>query len=556
MIPARPLANLPTHDVENMPPYIGDQDLWSNDQALHEGIEREGAGWAQQRVSEFGRDTGSAETFRKADLANRYPPEMRAFDRYGMRIDQVDYHPAYHELMALAIENDVPSFAWKNPQAGGQVAHAALTYLFTQAEGGVLCPMAMTYAAIPTLRMTPAIGDEWIPRLLVDNYDPRDIPVHQKTGATMGMFMTEKQGGSDVRANSTRAIPVGVQTGEAAEYRLTGHKYFCSAPMCDAFLTLAYTDHGLSCFLVPRWRPDGERNALFMQQLKDKLGNRSNASLEMEYQDTWGLMVGEEGRGIPTIIEMVRGTRFYCCASSAGLMRQGLVQAMHHTAYRAAFNKKLIDQPLMRNVLADLALESEAALALTLRLGRAIDESVENEQAAAFARIVTAVGKYWVCKRTPAHCVEALECLGGPGYIEDSIMPRLYREAPLNSIWEGSGNIMCLDVLRTMFRETAAIPAILTELESVRGANSLLDTAIDRLAAELGDPEDLETRARQLTELIALTLQATILVQHAPSPVSDAFCATRLGPHWLGSYGTLPAGTDFNLILERALPIG
>ncbi|HIN42491.1 MAG TPA: DNA alkylation response protein, partial [Gammaproteobacteria bacterium] len=394
MIPARPLANLPTHDVENMPPYIGDQDLWSNDQALHEGIEREGAGWAQERLSEFGRDTGSAETFKKADLANRYPPELRAFDRYGMRINQVDYHPAYHELMALAIENDVPSFAWKNPRSGGQVAHAALTYLFTQAEGGVLCPMAMTYAAIPALRMTPVIGDEWIPRLLVEKYDPRDIPVHQKTGATMGMFMTEKQGGSDVRANSTRAIPVGVQTGEAAEYYLTGHKYFCSAPMCDAFLTLAYTDNGLSCFLVPRWRPDGERNALFIQQLKDKLGNRSNASSEMEYQDTWGLMVGEEGRGIPTIIEMVRGTRFYCCASSAGLMRQGLVQAMHHTAYRAAFNKKLIDQPLMRNVLADLAIESEAALALTLRLGRAIDESAENEQAAAFARIVTAVGKY------------------------------------------------------------------------------------------------------------------------------------------------------------------
>ena len=241
MIPARPLANLPTHDVENMPPYIGDQDLWSNDQALHEGIEREGAGWAQERLSEFGRDTGSAETFRKADLANRYPPEMRAFDRYGMRIDQVDYHPAYHELMALAIENDVPSFAWKNPRVGGQVAHAALTYLFTQDEGGVLCPMAMTYAAIPALRMTPAIGDEWIPRLLVDKYDPRDIPVHEKTGASMVMFMTEKQGGSDVRANSTRAIPVGVQTGETAEYHLTGHKYFCSAPMCDAFLTLAYT---------------------------------------------------------------------------------------------------------------------------------------------------------------------------------------------------------------------------------------------------------------------------------------------------------------------------
>ncbi len=554
MIPLKPLANLPTHEVTNMPPHLGDQDLWSGDAALREGVEREGGGWAEDELAAFGKTAGAAEIFDGADLANRHPPELKAFDRYGMRINQVEYHPAYHALMAVAIENQVPSFAWNHAKAGSQVVHAALTYMFNQPEGGVLCPMAMTYAVVPALRTTPSVGDDWIPRLLSTSYDHRDIPVGGKTGATMGMFMTEKQGGSDVRSNSTRARPLGAATGKGAEYSLTGHKFFCSAPMSDAFLTLAYTEVGLSCFLVPRWTPDGERNNLFIQRLKDKLGNRSNASSEIELQDTWGIMVGEEGRGVRTIIEMVQGTRYYCCFSSAALMRQGLVQALHHTAHRSAFQKKLIQQPLMRNVLADLALEAEAALALTLRIGRAMDEATADEAAAAFARIATAVGKYWICKRAPGHTFEAMECHGGPGYIEDTIMPRLYREAPVNSIWEGSGNVICLDVLRALGREPAALPAFIAELDVARGADRTLDRAVEALKDELGDPEDLEIRARGVTERMAVTLQAALLVRHAPAAVADAFCASRLGPRWRGAYGTLPAGIDFDGIIERALP--
>ena len=553
MIPHKPLAQLPTHEVTNMPPHLGDQDLWATDAALREGVAREGGGWAENKLAEFGKLAGRAEIFEKADAANRHAPEIKPFDRHGMRINQVEFHPAYHDLMTVAIENEVPNFAWNHPESGAQVVHAALTYMFNQAEGGVLCPMAMTYAVVPALRSTPAVGDDWIPRLLSTSYDPRDIPAEQKTGATMGMFMTEKQGGSDVRSNSTRAVPLGAGEGTGVAYNLTGHKFFCSAPMSDAFLTLAYTDNGLSCFLVPRWTPDGERNNLFIQRLKDKLGNRSNASSEMELQDTWGVMVGDEGRGVRTIIDMVQGTRYYCCFSSAALMRQGLVQALHHTTHRAAFQKMLIQQPLMRNVLTDLAIESEAAIALTLRIGRAMDEAGGDEQAAALARIGTAVGKYWICKRAPGHTFEAMECHGGPGYIEESIMPRLYREAPVNSIWEGSGNVMCLDVLRAMFREEAAVPAFLAELAAAAGGNANLDAAVASLKDELGDPDNLELRARGITELMALTLQGALLVQHAPAAVSDAFCASRLGARWTGAYGALPAGVDFDGIIDRVV---
>ena len=556
MIPLKPLANLPTHDVTNMPPLLGDQNLWLGDTALREGVAREGGAWAEDRLAAFGGIAGAAEIFEKADTANRHGPELKAFDRHGMRINQVEFHPAYHDLMAIAIESEVPSFAWNHPQPGAQVVHAALTYMYSQPEGGVLCPMAMTYSVIPALRGTPSLGDEWIPRLLVPSYDPRDIPVADKTGATMGMFMTEKQGGSDVRSNTTRATAVGASNGPGSEYLLTGHKFFCSAPMSDAFLTLAYTEAGLSCFLVPRWRPDGERNSLYIQRLKDKLGNRSNASSEMELHDTWGVMVGDEGRGVATILEMVQGNRFYCCASSSALMRQGLVQALHHTTHRAAFQKKLIQQPLMRNVLADLALEVEAALALTLRIGRAMDEAEADESAAALARIGTAIGKYWICKRAPAHIYEAMECHGGPGYIEESIMPRLYREAPVNSIWEGSGNIMCLDVLRAMYREKAAIPAILAELEAARGGNANLDAAAEMLKDELGDRDNLELRARGITELMAVTLQGALMIRHAPGAVADAFCASRLGTRWTGAYGALPQDVDFDAIIERASPAG
>ena len=554
MLPERPLAQLPTHEVFNTPPHMGDQDLWNSDRALKHWTSKQGAGWAEAKLAEFGRSVGTAENFERARQANRFPPELKAFDRYGMWVNQVDFHPAYHDLMTLAIENEVPNFAWRHEQPGAQVAHAAMTYMFAQVEGGVLCPMAMTYAAIPSLRLTPAIGAEWIPRLLSTSYDPRDIPVEQKTGATMGMFMTEKQGGSDVRANTTRAEPIGAQTGPGAAYHLTGHKFFCSAPMCDAFLSLAYTDGGQSCFLIPRWRPDGTRNGLYIQRLKDKLGNRSNASSEMEFQDTYAIMLGDEGRGVRTIIEMVQGNRMYCAMASAGMMRQGLVQALHHTMHRSAFQKRIIQQPLMRNVLADLALEVEGALAFGLRVARAMDEAANDEDAAAFARVGTAIAKFWNCRRASDHVCEALECHGGPGYVEESIMPRMYREAPVNSIWEGSANIMCLDVLRALAREPRALPSVFSVLEQVAGSDQRLDNAVTQLRDALTDPKDAEFRARALTSRMAIALQAALLIQHAPAAVSEAYIASRLGGEWFGGYGNLPAGLDIDAILARALP--
>jgi len=546
MHPQKPIANLPTHEVINMPPHMGDQDLWSSDAALREGVAREGGGWVEAHLAQFGKQAGAEETFEKADQANRFCPELKTYDRHGMRINQVAFHPAYHELHTLAVSNGLPNFAWNNPKPGGHVAHAALNYMLNQAEGGVLCPMAMTYAVIPALNTTPAVAEQWVPKLLSTEYDRRDIPISEKTGAQMGMFMTEKQGGSDVRANSTRAQ----HDGDA--YRLTGHKFFCSAPMSDAFLTLAYTEGGLSCFLVPRWTPDGERNGLYLQRIKDKLGNRSNASTEMELQDTWGVMVGPEGRGVRTIIDMVQGTRFYCAFGSSALMRQGLVQALHHVSHRSAFQKKLIDQPLMRNVIADLAVEAEAAITLSLRLGRAIDEAQTGDKvAAALARIGTAVGKYWICKRAPNHTYEAMECHGGPGYVEESPLPRLYREAPVNSIWEGSGNVMCLDVLRAMHKEPDAVGTYLAEVEKSRGGNRRLDKALDLMKEHLTNTADLELRARRITERMAVVWQAALLVQHAPVAVTDAFCESRLGPSWTGAYGTLPAGCDFDAIINR-----
>jgi putative acyl-CoA dehydrogenase len=547
-----PISSLPTHEVTNVPPVLGDQDLYGKDRPLQEGLQREGAGWAERTVIDFAMKAGAEETLEWANQANRYPPEMKAFDRNGMRVNQVTFHPAYHNLMDLAISHDVPSFAWNNSQDGNHVAHGALSYLLNQIEGGVLCPMAMSYAVVPALKATAEIAEEWIPRLLAKEYDPRDIPANEKKSITMGMFMTEKQGGSDVRANSTKARPEGTATGPGASYILSGHKFFCSAPMSDAFLSLAYTENGLSCFLLPRWRPDGTRNGLYIQRLKDKLGNKSNASSEMEFVDAWGLMLGKEGRGIPTIIEMVQGTRYYCAIGSAALMRQALTQAVHHASYRSAFQKKLIQQPLMQNVLSDLALESEAATTLFLRLGRAISAAETDPAEAALARIGTAVGKYWICKRTPGHVYEAMECHGGPGYIEESILPRLYREAPVNSIWEGSGNVICLDVLRALYKDASALPAFFEEVEQARGGNHLLDNHLSRLKAEAADTGGFETRARRITEMMALAWQGALLVQHAPSAVSDAFCTSRLGDHWFGAYGTLPDGTDFEAILSRA----
>ena len=547
MQPRAPIADLPTHEVTNMPPHMGDQDLWGGDRALRTFVTAQGGDIHHDALAGAGKAAGRDGGFEKANQANRHPPELRAFDRYGMRLNAVEFHPAYHDLMALSVAHGLPNFAWEHEGRAGHLGQAALTYMFSQPEGGVMCPMAMTYSAVPSLRMTPALAETWMPRILSRDYDRRDIPAEEKTGALIGMFMTEKQGGSDVRANETQARPV------EGGYLLTGHKFFCSAPMCDAFLVRARTQAGLSCFLVPRWRPDGTRNALYLQRLKDKLGNRSNASGEMEFQDTWGEMVGEDGRGIRTIIDMVTGNRIYCDMSSAGIMRQALVQALHHCAHRSAFQKRLIRQPLMQNVLADMALEVEGALALGLRVARAMD-APDDPSEAALARIGTAVAKYWNCKRCPSLVVEALECHGGPGYIEESIMPRLYREAPVNSIWEGSGNIMGLDVLRAMGREAEAIPAVLGELEAARGGHPAFDRAVDDLTQDLGDRDGIEARMRSVTERIALTLQGALLIQHAPTPVAEAFCAARLGDKYRGAFGTLPRGCDLASIIDRALP--
>jgi putative acyl-CoA dehydrogenase len=424
-----------------------------------------------------------------------------------------------------------------------------MQFLMTQIEAGVCCPLAMTYAALPALRHQPELAEAWRPRILSTRYDPRAIPPEEKEGVTFGMAMTEKQGGSDVRSNATRALP----DGDGA-WLLRGHKWFCSAPMSDAFLTLAYTEGGLSCFLVPRWRPDGTRNALQLQRLKDKLGNRSNASAEIEYHDAWARRVGEEGRGVRTIIEMVNHTRLDASAAPAALMRQALTHAIHHATYRSAFDRHLLHQPLMRNVLADLALEVEAATALVLRIARAFDEAPADPQAAAFGRIATAVTKYWVNKRTPNAVYEAMECLGGGGYVEDSILPRLYREAPVNSIWEGSGNVICLDVLRAMQREPASVEALLAEIGLARGGDRRLDRAADALADHLRAGAIAEQDARRLTERLALLLQGSLLVRHAPAPVADAFCASRLAEAPGYTYGTLPDGLELTALLERATP--
>ena len=547
-----PITELATHAVGNQVPPLENYNLYDADPVLGEALRREGAAWAEEQVRAFGALVGSEHVQQLGFAANRNEPELRTFDRYGQRIDEVDYHPAYHELMRLALEHGMPSLPWSEPRPGAHVAHSAMLYLLSQVEAGVCCPLTMTYAVVPALRRQPEIAAEWEPKVLARAYDPRCIPVAEKGGATFGMAMTEKQGGSDVRANTTRARALGAG-GPGGEYALTGHKWFCSAPMSDGFLTLAQTARGLSCFLVPRWRPDGTRNPFFIQRLKDKLGNRSNESSEIEYQDTWARMLGEDGRGVRTIIDMVHHTRNDTVTAPASFMRQAVLQAAHHAAHRRAFGKLLIEQPLMRNVLADLALEAEAATALAMRISRGFDDATTGDDAArAFSRIATAVAKYWLNKRAPGHVVEALECLGGAGYVEESILPRLYREAPLNGIWEGSGNVICLDVLRAMVREPGSVEAFLAEVELARGGDRRLDAALDALRGAFANGADVELRARRVTEQMALTLQASLLVRHAPHPVADAFCVSRLAGDHGSVYGTLPTGCDLTALIARA----
>ena len=544
--------NLPpaeTHEVTNQVPPLDGANLYRIDLPLRQWVQRFDAGWADVRLDAYGALAGGP-LMTAGFLANENRPVLRTHDRYGHRIDVVEFHPAYHELMRTAIAHGIPSLPWTAPQPGAQVARAALMYLHNQAEAGSSCPLTMTYASVPALCLQPDLAEHWLPKILATEYDPRNLPMEQKAGVTIGMAMTEKQGGTDVRANSTRAFPVGVG-GPGQPYELVGHKWFCSAPMCDAFLTLAQTDKGLSCFLLPRHRPDGTRNQLYIQRLKNKLGNWANASSEVEYRGALAWMVGEDGRGVPTIIEMVASTRFDCMIGSSSLMRQALTQALHHCTYRHVGGRALIEQPLMRNVLADLALESEAALALTLRMGRAQDNR-HDEREDKFARLVTAIGKYWICKRAPEMIAEASECLGGAGYVEETILPRLYREAPVNSIWEGSGNVQCLDVLRALSRETGVLDVLFAELADSHG-DARLAAHVQRLQRDLHDPEDVQYRARQLTEDIAVALQAKLLLEAGNAAVSDAFIASRLEGRGR-VYGTLSRGVDVAGLLGRAAP--
>jgi putative acyl-CoA dehydrogenase len=546
----RPFATpAATHEVTNQPPPLEDYDLFGSDRCLVESALREAGAGAAEPLHAFGRWLGQAATIRLGEQANRQAPVLRSHDRFGHRIDEVEFHPSWHELLERAVAERLHALPWAEPAPGAHVVRAAKAFLLNQVESGVCCPLAMTFAAVPALNDALALAELWSPKILSDQYDPDLRPVEKKPGALIGMAMTEKQGGSDVRANTTRALRVG-----PGEYRLTGHKWFCSAPTSDAFLTLAQSETGLSCFLLPRVLPDGSRNAFHIQRLKDKLGNRSNASAEVEYASTFAWLVGEEGHGVRTIIKMVHHTRLDAAISSAALIRQALAQALHHAAHRVAFGRRLIEQPLMQNVLADLALESEAATALVMRLAGAFDRTGMDPAEAALARLATPVAKYWVCKRAPGTIAEGLECLGGNGYVEESILPRLYREAPVNSVWEGSGNVVCLDVLRAIRREPAAVEALLAETETARGADRRLDAWIDELKGNLRRAADLEPEARALVERIALALQGAILVRHAPVAVADAFCAARLAGQPGRQFGTLPSGLDLEAICERASP--
>ena len=541
-----------THEVVNVSNELVDYNAYTQDAALVDGVAREGGGWAHEALTAFGQLTGSAETIELGALANRNPPEFDTHDRFGNRVDLVRFHPSYHRLMQTAIEHGLHSSPWTDPRAGAHVARAAHTYLQTQVEAGHGCPITMTFAAIPALRHTSGLAALWEPRITARVYDPRNVPDTQKAGLTIGMAMTEKQGGSDVRANTTRAYPVGAE-GPGQAYELVGHKYFVSAPMCDAFLVLAQAPGGLSCFLLPRWRPDGTKNPLQVLRLKRKMGNVSNASSETELRGALAWMVGEEGRGVRTIIDMVAMTRFDCMVGSSAGMRMALSQALHHCAHRSAFGARLNQQPLMQNVLADLALESEAAMTLSMRVARALDHR-DNRHEDLLVRLVTAVGKYWICKRTPGHAYEAMECIGGSGVMEDSMFPRLFRESPVNAIWEGSGNIQCLDVLRAMSKTPEVVDAFFAELRHTQGQNTLLDQHVRDLGKEFADPTDLQYRARHVVERMALALQASLLVRGAPAFVADAFCASRLAPEGSFNYGALPRGVDVAAIIERATP--
>ncbi len=548
MTPFRPASALATHDVANQPPPFVDVNLYDNDAALIGAVEAFGGAAHGERLSDFGARCGSAEALDHGDLANRNPPKLKSFDRYGHRLDEVEFHPSYHALMDLGLSAGVAAGAWRAHDAG-HLLHSGLLFLMGQVEGGVCCPMSMTYAAVPALRREEAVAADWLPRALSGVYDPRFIPAPEKKGVTIGMAMTEKQGGSDVRGNTTQAE----RTGDG--WRLTGHKWFCSAPMCDAFLTLAQTEGGLSCFLVPRWTPSGARNAIQIMRLKDKLGDRANASSEIEYHGAYAQLVGEEGRGVRTIIDMVQHTRLDCVVGSAGLMRASLANALWHTEHRRAFQRKLIDQPAMAGVLADLVIESEAATALAFRLARAFDRAADDPVEAAFARLATPIAKYWICKRTPNFVYEALECHGGAGYVEEGPMPRYFRASPLNAVWEGSGNVIALDVLRAVGREPECLEAVIGVVARAQGADAAYDRHCQSLSRWFEPGALSETRARAFAEDLALALQGAALRVAAPDAVFEAFCAARLDPSARAySYGASGAAVDAGYLIGRAAP--
>ncbi len=539
-----------THEVTNQPPPLEGYNVFEADRPLLEAVRREGAAWAEPDLVALGKLAGAPEVLRLGDDANRHPPVLRTHDRFGHRIDEVEFHPAWHRLMELSISHGVHALPWREPRAGAHAARAAMMIVVSEVEAGHGCPVSMTYAAVPALRAEPGVAEEWEPRLTSLDYDPRLAPPDDKAGALCGMAMTEKQGGSDVRSNTTRAERLAA----FGEYALTGHKWFCSAPMSDAFLVLAQAPAGLTCFLLPRVLQDGTRNGFRIQRLKDKLGNRSNASAEIELDRAWARRVGEEGRGVPTIVEMVNHTRLDCALGSTGLLRRAVSEATHHAEHRRAFGRSLVDQPLMRNVLADLCVESEAATVTAMRLARAVDEAGASEEAAWFKRLAVAVGKYWVCKRVVGAVSEALECLGGNGFVEESALPRLYRETPLNSIWEGSGNVNALDVLRILGKAPQALDAFLAEVGRAAGADRRLDEHVARTRRRLTEVDDLETAARRVAEDLAVALQGSLLLRHAPPEMADAFMASRLGDDAGRAYGTLPSGLDLAAIVDRHRP--
>ena len=536
-----------THEVTNQPPPLVDYNAWQADEILRKTVAREGGGWIADQAATLGEFVGSERMQVLAGQANRFVPELHTHDRFGHRIDEVEYHPSYHELMSVAFTNGVHSLGWTAVGPGSFVARAALYYLWNQGENGTACPITMTFAGVQVLRQAADLAREWEPKLLANVYDPRALPVRDKRAATIGMAMTEKQGGSDLRANQTRARHVGADL-----YELRGHKWFCSAPMSDAFLTLALVDGTITCFLVPRWLPAGGRNRFNIQRLKDKVGNRSNASAEVEYDGTLGTVVGEPGRGIATLIEMAHLTRFDIVVAAAGMMRAALNQALHHCMHRVAFGRPLVDQPLMQNVLADLAMETEAATLIAFRLARAFDRMAESEHERLITRIVTPIAKYWLCKRLPMLIAEAMECLGGNGYIEEAPLARLHRESPLNGIWEGSGNVICLDVLRAIRKTPDARDAFFRELAPAIESNSRVSRYLDVIGTELGNAHDIEGRARRVTEQLAQLLSAALLAQHAPQEVADAFAVSRLGRDGGKAFGTLPGHIECSAIIERA----